>query len=423
MKNLAYICKAIPMNPTEIDTVIYHDPCQDGCTAAAIIYLFNQNRPEAERKNIDFLPFRIKAPAPTDLRNRNILIADYSFDLESLTKLAENNRVLVIDHHKTSQAALQDFPASCKIFDMNHSGSMLVWKYVYPDQEAPLFVKYSEARDMWKKDPLPDVDAWTAYIETVLVKDPAIFAQHIHADVQPMINKGLAFKELNDHYIESALKYSHSPTLAKFNEQYYYISYVNSSVLKSDIGNKLLAHFPNCSFSVVYSSSDSGTSFSLRSDPTRTDVSMVATKLGGGGHRDASGAYSQIPTTVLPGMSHLDHGRTYDLLKNAYIRRFCLIDGRDFLVVFINTSVFGHELASFLLQSRYTDKAGKRVQEVHHVTGDSNDEVVSVAVAWYQVRETKELIVRFDETMLATDPTTDLPYYKQFAEIDFADYI
>ena len=58
----------------------------------------------------------------------------------------------------------------------------------------------------------------------------------------------------------------------------------------SDCGHALLEKFPEASFVATWSrSSDDMLRYSLRSSDARMDVSEIAAKLGGGGHRNAAG--------------------------------------------------------------------------------------------------------------------------------------
>jgi hypothetical protein len=62
-----------------------------------------------------------------------------------------NNRVVVLDHHKTAQQDLADLGGEKLLvrFDMGKSGGRLTWEHFYPDEPAPWLVEYTEARDLW----------------------------------------------------------------------------------------------------------------------------------------------------------------------------------------------------------------------------------------------------------------------------------
>ncbi len=83
--------------------------------------------------------------------NKNILIADLPLSPEIIKQLRENNKILIIDHHKTNLENMQLLPNSEKIFDMTKSGAMLVWRSAsaasWLDRRSTcagvLFLKYS----------------------------------------------------------------------------------------------------------------------------------------------------------------------------------------------------------------------------------------------------------------------------------------
>ena len=65
---------------------------------------------------------------------------------------------------------------------------------------------------------------------------------------------------------------------------------VNSNIFASEIGN-VLAKRDDCDFAVIWNFNHDKKAFgvNLRSEAGKTDVSLVAKKLGGGGHAAASG--------------------------------------------------------------------------------------------------------------------------------------
>jgi hypothetical protein len=82
---------------------------------------------------------------------------------------------------------------------------------------------------------------------------------------------------------------------------------------------------PHIDFSAIYSINDSQntTSFSLRSSNEHYDVSEIAKIYGGGGHRNASGLFSQKLTNVLDGIVYDTTGQycsVEDTLKIKMIK-------------------------------------------------------------------------------------------------------
>lgn len=67
----------------------------------------------------------------------------------------------------------------------------------------------------------------------------------------------------------------------------YKVAYKNTTIYVNEIGNNL-AKNTKCDSAVCYYINGNNSKFSLRSIDTKTDVSEIAKKLGGGGHRNAS---------------------------------------------------------------------------------------------------------------------------------------
>lgn len=86
-------------------------------------------------------------------KNKKILICDFSFNEKMTQKLITNNdKVYIIDHHKTALENLKNINEKHKLIDMNHSGAHLVWTYFYPKKEIPPFVALVEDYDLWTYD-------------------------------------------------------------------------------------------------------------------------------------------------------------------------------------------------------------------------------------------------------------------------------
>lgn len=157
------------------DLVIYHDKCADGIVAAWACWKRWGNEPEYRAANYGFQP-------PEDVAGKNILIVDFSYKADDLQAMiaAGAMSIVILDHHKTAQAALEPFrfteaspgrigsadingmlrdldemhrPPILAIFDMDRSGARMAWDFVYPGQEAPLTVQLAEQYDLWRFEP------------------------------------------------------------------------------------------------------------------------------------------------------------------------------------------------------------------------------------------------------------------------------
>lgn len=373
----------VELNPEEVNYVIYHNPCCDGTASAFAAYIyFMENNPDQEVK---YKPTQ-HGSKPPDVTGKNVLICDFSYRKEILEKMIKQaNKLLVIDHHLSAQKGLADIDDKYKIFDMEHSGAVLTWNYFFPDKEPPLLFKYVEDRDLWKKE-LPNTDAFASYFFTLEHSFEAYLPFLDNTFLLTTIkNKGMAYMELNEHYTRMVSYYA-CPKFCRIAGKYYFVSYINSNVLKSDIGNYIFKLYPNTSFSAVYSMNDweDTTSFSLRSTKRHADVSEVATFLGGGGHRNASGLRLDYVGSVLPGKIY-DSGKSYQILNNIYFSQI-RIDHLNFYIVYLNSVYHKRALGHYLLQDLYKDEDGVYVQncvEIHNCQGkEFAIDRVDIAAVW-----------------------------------------
>jgi len=155
---------------------------------------------------------------------------------------------------------------------------------------------------------------------------------------------------------------------------------VNSTICKSDIGNKIFDKFPLTDFSAVYSISDhtDDTSFSLRSTNDRADVSEIAFSLGGGGHAQASGVRVNYICNVLPGNVY-DNGQLYEELKYIYHNTLD-INGKPYNVVYLASSMHKTKLATYLLQNKY--KQTQVFTDILTKLGNNCSDRAQIAAVW-----------------------------------------
>lgn len=383
------------LQPSEVNCIIYHHPCSDGFASALALWKYAKLN---NLDNITFIPAN-HGDTPPDVTGKNVLIADFSYKKYIINKLIEQaNKLLIIDHHNSAEKELSEIPDKYKIFDMNHSGAMLTWLYFFPDSPVPKLIKYIEDRDIWKKE-YSDCDAFVAWFY-LLPFEFEIYNEYLDDNLLTnMINiKGKSFQELNNINIKQASNYA-CPVFCKIQGKYYFVAYLNTTGLKSDIGNEIFNVFPYIDFSAVYSSNDwnNSTSFSLRSTMTHADVSEISTSIGGGGHRNASGVRVNCQTTRLPSISY-DNGQLYNLLPSIYFQ-----DYKDYKIVYMFSNSYKTKLAKYLLQTKYKNKSGEDVQEAVFInnTRDGNNKNfkvnMSVILSYDGYKDETEYVIWFDE--------------------------
>lgn len=368
----------------DIDLVIYHgNPCTDGFGSALVVKTYyQQNNINHE---IEFVGQSYSSDNIPDVKDKNVLICDFSFPSEITQKMIkESSSLLVIDHHKTAVENLKDIPEEYKIFDMNHSGAVLTWYYFFPDEEPPLFLRYIESRDLWRKD-LPNTNAFIRWLGT-LDYSFEVWKEYLDDDklLSCIENLGIPYEEYNSFLVQDAAKHAKA-VFSKIGNKYYFVAYVNSNNNKSDVGNKIFERLPYVDFSVTYSLNVHSANFSLRSTDSHVDVSQIAKTFGGGGHRNASGIHFNYPCSTLPCLTY-DTGYLYGLLKNIYFQEFTL-DGTKVNIVLLNSPICRREIGKYLLQEKFV-KDGQSVQEavfIRHLNEEKELEVMPIHISgiWY----------------------------------------
>ena len=361
------------MTPDEVDLVIYHNKCSDGFGSALCAYNYfkKTNGLNSNGRLIEYFGAQFNQ-APPNVLNRNVLICDFSYKNDIMKSiLLQANKVVILDHHKSAEADLKLVSDKNKIFRMDHSGAYITWKYFNQStsspndlnkvsiQSVPNGILYIEDNDIWKKE-MPSSREITAFIFSL----PFEFEEYMKLLDDDYIKNvampaGVGMVKQNEVYIKQAIEHC-VPKFIQIGEQYYFVVHVNSTVLKSEIGNQCLSNFKNADFSAVYSMGENDFYFSLRSMDDRADVSIVASKFGGGGHRNAAGLTSK--QKIIPGKL-LDECHLYNALENIYFGAIKLSDGVEYNVVYLNYASNKKHIAKYLLQTRYIDKEKKNIQE------------------------------------------------------------
>lgn len=342
------------LNPRDIDYVIYHKRCLDGFASAYCVWkYFSLYYPE-KLDSIIFKEAQINDDFPKDLTDRNVLICDYSYSYDKICKILKIvKNLLIIDHHKTSEKELSQLDEKYKIFDMNHSGCYLTWSYIFPNIKHPMLILYIEDRDLWKKE-MSHTDEFFVWFSTQPY-DFSVYDSFVENEsllIENILKKGCSFIDLNRYNIEDTVRYT-SIKFVEIKDKYYFVGYINSNTLKSDIGNKIIEKLKDeIDFAAVYSISDwdDSTLFSLRSDYTHTDVSEVAKIFGGGGHRNASGVKLKYVTNVLPGTLPNSLNLHHVLKSENQKLTFQNIDGVMYKILYVYSQNYKKQIGKYLLQ-------------------------------------------------------------------------
>ena len=261
------------MDPSSVNCVIYHGGCTDGFGAAFSAWKCLGNRAEYHACK--------HGEAPPDVRGKNVVILDFSYDNATTKRLiSEAASLLVIDHHKSAMVELHD--VSNTHFDMTHSGARLSWDFFHPGHPPPKLINYIEDRDLWKWE-LPYSKEFSAAFDMV----PFTFEDFEKYEDDSVFDDAVKRGSYILAYSKTVIK-KVCEKAAQRRYQGMDVMVVNSSHWMSEIGNRL-SH--DCDFAVIwyYDHEDRKNKVSLRAFHDNVDVSEIAKRFGGGGHKKAAG--------------------------------------------------------------------------------------------------------------------------------------
>ncbi|HET8685154.1 MAG TPA: DHHA1 domain-containing protein [Methanosarcina sp.] len=260
--------------------VLYHASCFDGSGAAYAAWS------KLGDKDTTYIPVQYQQPPPEMESGSNVYILDFSYPKDVLTGLLDaSNSLVVLDHHKTAKEALEGFPGA--VFDMDKSGAILAWEYFHPSERPPALLEHIQDRDLWKWN-LVGTKEVTAGLQ--LIKDFREFSTATTKEgLFELFRRGVVKTGFDNMEIEASLK---KATITRYPGppgETFLCAFLNANNLISEIGNYLCQEL-SVDFSLSYFIDKSGdVTFSFRSIGD-FDVSKLAKELGGGGHRNASGA-------------------------------------------------------------------------------------------------------------------------------------
>ena len=261
------------IEPNSVDCVIYHADCTDGFGAAYSAWKHLGSRAEYHACK--------HGTPPPDVKDKNVVILDFSFNNSTTKKMIEEAAgLLVIDHHKSAMVELHDI--SNTHFDMTKSGAMLAWEWFHPGKEPPKFIQYIQDRDLWKWE-LPYSKEFAAAFDMVPFEFEEFEKYEDDSVFDDAVKRGSYILAYSKTVVK---KICEKAQLRKLNDKEVLV--VNASHWMSEIGSRLA---PDCDFAMIWywDHEDRIIKVSLRSFHDTVDVSEVAKKFGGGGHKKAAG--------------------------------------------------------------------------------------------------------------------------------------
>ena len=262
---------------SEKTVLLYHAGCPDGFGAAWAFWRKYGN-------SIEYIPVSHGAEPP-DVEGCHVYMADFCYKRDILLQLKDKAESLVVlDHHISAQEECGDLDFCT--FDMGHSGAFLAWSYLFSEDNVPLLIKYIEDRDLWK---------WNLNFTEEILSAVDSFERtfdnwdklHSFLDAEDSVRwkrvktMGEGILQYKKNLIKSLMRNSYETVIAGKS-----VPVINTPFFQSEIAAEMAL---GSDFAAAYYYDGDAYKFSLRSREGGEDVSSVAAKFGGGGHKNASG--------------------------------------------------------------------------------------------------------------------------------------
>jgi oligoribonuclease NrnB/cAMP/cGMP phosphodiesterase (DHH superfamily) len=305
------------LSPDEINVVIYHKNCSDGLASALCVY-------EKLGDSVEYIPMHYNDKLDFEkLKDKNVLIVDFSFDKETLEKIRTfSKKAMIIDHHISAIEKLEGVEGC--FFDVSHSAAYLCFIYMNVNDPAdynyqlyqsdnwivPRFILYIEDRDIWKWEFREKSGPFSYGLKELNFSDKTfkLFKKYLRdeEEVEELVKIGKNIMEKNNLFVNNSIKNAKKVDYRIFDKNYkIMLLALENPKLISEISEKLytendvdftLCWFPDRNnkfldlrlFKILYGEQKYILSF--RTNKKKIDVSKIASSVGGGGHKEAAGA-------------------------------------------------------------------------------------------------------------------------------------
>lgn len=266
--------------------VIYHKDCTDGFTAAWLMRRWAQDQ---DFVGVRYHPASYGSDVPRIEEGECCYIVDFSYPRAILEQLNQRcSQLQVFDHHRTAEADLKGL-GFCT-FDMNKSGSLLVWDEFFGG-EIPKLVQYVNDRDLWKwalpmsKEINAMLRSYTFDFDTWGLLEDYLDDQFDNAVIQ-----GKAILRDQSQHIDTAVGNASDRSFRYMDNstpraKIFRCVSISDKRISSEVAQKIAEQSSHGIGAIDFFGE-----ISLRSlRPDGPDVSEIARKFGGGGHKHAAG--------------------------------------------------------------------------------------------------------------------------------------
>jgi len=281
--------------------IVFHHNDADGRCAAAIVrrWFTKASIPSLERNRFQAFEMDYKDPTPFDQIDPQdtVVIVDFSFKPDDMAKIIDRTKMGVIwcDHHKTAEAYNYNVAGNRDFSEKGLCGAELTYQFFFPNEVKPHWLNLLGDYDAWrmefKEECLPfyeglklwDQSPTSNSVWTLLFEEESLWHK--------IFEEGKIAVNYRNNYCEEISKAFGFETIIDGHKSYALNVYRFGSQ-----GFGVKAHeYPICA-AFIYD----GRHFTVSLYSESVDVSEIAKKYGGGGHKGAAGFIcDKLPFAVI----------------------------------------------------------------------------------------------------------------------------
>jgi uncharacterized protein len=283
---------------------IYHKGDLDGQACAAIARAANAEYELVPAEYGDDLhPLLIGAT-----KAMHLIMADFSLPFEQMLELGWKTNLTLIDHHWgiikqcLDYASKQPLPFTTFLGDEANSKAAceLVWEYFFQNQPIPMTIKLLSAWDTWHHDRFPDVGAFQMGARYYL---PTIDNPNWRDITHPRTPDTVPFDYIRTGTVlQTWMQNSGTSRVKDYGFDITFEGYKTKVVNTTSKGSQMFDEVCDESYvlrMVFCMLPNRIWKFSIYTTRPEIDVSVIAKKYGGGGHKQAAG-FTWDSKTPLP---------------------------------------------------------------------------------------------------------------------------
>lgn len=273
--------------------VLYHGNCHDGFAGAYAAW-------KKFGESATYIPVKHGKPFPEEIADARVYLIDFCYPKEVMEEIVvKAESVVVLDHHAGIRDVVESIPEH--VFDNNHSGGVIAWRYFHPHTPLPYLFTLIEKGDLHQPT-TDEEEAILSYAYTLPFDFSAWNTLIANLESEEMRNeirtRGTYYREhfiyLTKHIAETAEKVLFEGHVCALVSA--------PRIFATDLGDLLIQE--GVSFALITSARAEGIRVSMRAGNNEdVDLALLAQKYGGNGHRGA--AAFLIPWGTMPPFSPL----------------------------------------------------------------------------------------------------------------------